>query len=177
MESGRRQDGTSNPRTTRADGVGASDRALKNRLMTNSFVGEWIVTRSITDLQRSTTIACSGSATLRRDGAELAYDEVVSFYADGKLIRGTRAYRYSVVRGEIVAMFDDGSPFFSLRLNAHGEGSASHRCGEDLYELALCLRPDAWTTVWEVSGTKRLRITTDYKKAVVRTAAAQPLPQ
>jgi hypothetical protein len=103
---------------------------------------------------------------LQRDGDGLAYDEAVSFRTDGKLIRATRAYRYSVAEGAIVATFGDGSPFFSTRLDANGAGSASHRCGDDLYELTLTLRvPNVWTTVWDVSGTKSLRITTRYEPA------------
>jgi hypothetical protein len=97
---------------------------------------------------------------LQRDGDGLAYDEAVSFRTDGKLIRATLA------EGAIVATFGDGSPFFSTRLDANGAGSASHRCGDDLYELTLTLRvPNVWTTVWDVSGTKSLRITTRYEPA------------
>ena len=95
----------------------------------------------------------------------LAYDEVVSFQARGKLIRATRAYRYLLDEGAIVASFDDGRPFFSTRLDSNGAGYASHRCGDDLYELTLTLRaPSIWTTVWDVSGTKRFRITTHYER-------------
>lgn len=102
---------------------------------------------------------------MRPDGDELAYDEVVSFYTGGKLIRGTRAYRYSFAQGAIVATFDDGRPFFALRLNARGEGYASHRCGEDLYELALILRArNTWAMTWNVSGAKHQRITTHYHR-------------
>ena len=102
---------------------------------------------------------------MRPDRDGLAYDEAVSFYAGGKLIRATRAYRYSLAAGTIVATFDDGSPFFAIRLDESGAGSASHRCGEDLYELTLTLRaPNIWATVWDVSGTKRLRITTHYEQ-------------
>ncbi len=109
------------------------------------------------------TIAAHGSATLRRDGDELGYNEAVSFHAGGKVIRATRAYRYSLFQGAIVATFGNGSPFFSTRLDSEGIGTASHRCGDDLYELTLTLRaPDTWSTVWDVSGTKSLQITTHY---------------
>ena len=62
-------------------------------------------------------------------------------------------------------MFADGTPFFSIRLDAYGVGTASHRCGDDLYELTLTLRaPNTWATIWSVSGTKRLCITTHYEQ-------------
>ena len=124
-----------------------------------------MLVRSIVDLDNQTRIVADGSAALRPDGDALAYDEAVVFHAGGKLIRATRAYRYSRAQGSIVATFADGSPFFSTRLDANGAGSASHRCGDDLYELTLTLRaPNIWTTIWDVSGTKWLRITTQYRR-------------
>jgi hypothetical protein len=116
-----------------------------------------------------TEIVCAGSARLRREREALAYDEAVSFWIEGKRIAATRAYRFSSAGSAIVAMFSDGAPFFTLRLDADGLGSASHRCGDDFYDLTLTLRaPNVWQTVWRVSGSKRLRITTDYEPSFDR---------
>ena len=137
--------------------------------MTDPFVGAWSIARSIADLGRSTTIECSGSAALRRVGEGLRYDEAVTFMTEGRLIRATRAYRYSFAQGAIVATFADGTPFFSTYLDALGVGTATHRCGDDLYELTLTLRaPQTWTTIWSVGGTKRLRIMTRYERQTVQ---------
>ena len=135
--------------------------------MTESFIGDWSLTRTIIDHERATTIACSGTARLRRDGyaSALAYDEAVSFSIAGKLIRATRVYRFFSAGKNIAATFEDGAPFFALDLSEDGSGTAPHPCGADLYTLTLKLRaPQTWGTRWEVTGTKRLTIATRYER-------------
>jgi hypothetical protein len=101
-----------------------------------------------------------------KDGATIHYDEAVSYELSGKLIRATRAYRIAAANGAIVATFNDGAPFFTLRLDAAGVGRAHHLCGGDRYDLLVTLRdPDDWDTHWTVAGTKRMRIATHYARA------------
>jgi hypothetical protein len=134
--------------------------------ITERYLGTWSIARSIFDRDRLTTIACAGSATLRVNDGAIDYDEAVSYELSGKLIRATRAYRFASADGAIVATFNDGAPFFTLRLDAAGVGRAHHLCGDDRYDLTLTLRDtDDWYTLWTVAGTKRIRIATHYARA------------
>jgi hypothetical protein len=135
--------------------------------VTRRQIGHWAIVRSIFDLDCGSEISCIGFADLRPDDTALVYDETVSFRLAGKLIRASRAYRFGEHDGAIVAMFSDGSPFFTLRLNDAGVGSATHQCGDDLYALTLTVRePESWQTQWDVSGTKSLRIVTRYTSTI-----------
>lgn len=141
--------------------------------MTEAFAGAWMLARCILDEDRPTVLTCAGSATLRLAGGAMVYDEAVSFRLADNLMRATRAYRFATADGAIVATFADGSPFFSLRLDAAGIGYAIHDCGDDRYTLWLTLRePAVWRTRWTVTGTKRLSITTDYTR--VAASCAKP---
>lgn len=112
------------------------------------------------------TIDCAGSATLRSNDGAIVYDEAVTYELAGKRIRATRTYRFASADGTIVATFSDGSPFFTVRLDAAGLGHAHHLCGDDRYDLTLTLRePNDWHTRWNVSGTKRLHIISDYSRS------------
>ena len=134
--------------------------------MTPAYAGHWTLTRSIADAETNEAIACAGSAVLRLDGDTILYDEAVSLRLGGKTLRATRAYRFTSSAGAIVATFADGTPFFRLRLDASGTGSALHYCGEDVYALRLTLGDLAhWRTRWDVSGRKRLCITTVYERS------------
>jgi hypothetical protein len=129
------------------------------------YRGAWIVRRSIVDHGQGSEILCTGAARLSTEGDALRYDEAVAFALAGKLIHATRAYRFVFSGGAIAATFSDGAPFFSLRLNARGIGTAIHHCGADIYALTLTVREaSAWQTRWDVSGTKRLCIVTKYTR-------------
>ena len=135
--------------------------------MTERYAGEWVLVRSIFDAATGREIACRGSATLQRQAACLRYDERVTLRLGAKLLRATRAYRFMTADGTIRATFDDGSPFFTLALDAAGTGTALHICGADRYVLTLTLRePDQWTTRWDVSGEKQQRIVTHYRRTL-----------
>jgi hypothetical protein len=133
--------------------------------VTERYLGSWTVARSIVDDDGATPLACTGTATLHASDGMIVYDEAVSYELAGKLIRATRSYRFASANDTIVATFSDGSPFFTLRLDADGNGRAHHRCGDDRYDLTLTLRePDAWQMRWDVSGTKRLHIISRYAR-------------
>jgi hypothetical protein len=133
--------------------------------MTADYIGAWTLTRSITDNDQGSAIACTGSATLGLPNPTIGYTEAVSFRLAGKPLRATRSYRFAFDNGAIVATFDDGLPFFTLRLMADGTGKALHPCGADLYALTLTLRGHAtWQTRWDVTGTKHLTIVTEYTR-------------
>jgi hypothetical protein len=143
--------------------------------VTERYIGEWTLARSIADADNVVVIACQGDATLRREADTLRYEERVTFVLGGKLVRATRAYRFATRDGTIRATFDDGSPFFELVLDPAGTGSALHVCGADRYVLTLTLRePDRWATRWDVSGGKHQQILTHYARppALPETAEA-----
>jgi hypothetical protein len=134
--------------------------------MTAEYAGRWALARSIVGPGAGPTmITCAGSATLRLHAGTIAYDEAVSFRLAKKLVRATRAYVFAASGGVIIARFTDGRPFFTLRLNADGIGTAVHQCGDDRYTLTLFLcDPAVWETRWDVSGTKQLSINTRYTR-------------
>jgi hypothetical protein len=134
--------------------------------MTEAYLGGWSIARSIVDFDRTDAIDCTGEATLQALDRSIVYAERVRFELANKLIHATRSYHFTTSDGAIVATFSDGAPFFTLRLDAGGIGRAFHQCGGDRYALTLELRePDRWQTCWDVSGTKRLRITSAYRRS------------
>lgn len=132
--------------------------------MIERYSGRWSLARSIADLDAASAIACTGTATLLPSGGALAYAEAVSYRLGARVMRATRDYRFACeADGTVVATFSDGAPFFRLRLDANGHGSAVHDCGDDRYALELdASQADRWATSWVVTGTKRLHITTHY---------------
>jgi hypothetical protein len=133
--------------------------------MTSRYLGEWRLERSILDRGRDSALACHGVASLTRRDDSIVYEETVAYELDGKPIRATRTFNLSAFGGRIVATFSDGKPFFELQPDRWGEGAATHVCGADRYHLRLTLRePTSWATIWDVSGTKALRISTVYRR-------------
>jgi hypothetical protein len=128
-------------------------------------LGTWRLERSIVDRTTHSVIDCRGVATFTRDHLGIAYEETVWYTLSGKNLRATRAYHLTAVGDRIVATFTDGRPFFAVTPDPRGAGRAEHLCGDDRYRLRLSLRDAvAWSTIWDVTGTKALRITTRYRR-------------
>jgi hypothetical protein len=124
------------------------------------YAGRWHLVRSITD--ESAVTPCRGEATLRPQDDWLRYDEAVTYRLGDRTVRATRAYYYRREGEMLVATFDDRRPFFRVRIVGDGTAVATHPCGDDLYRGTFTFTPDGWRTQWDVSGTKALRITTEY---------------
>ena len=69
----------------------------------------------------------------------------------------TRAYEYTFPRSAAAAevLFDDGRHFHPLDLT-QGAWSATHLCGDDVYEGEwVAVGRDEWTMTWRVKGPRK----------------------
>jgi hypothetical protein len=131
------------------------------------FLGDWRITREITDFRLREGGRLEGLARFTPEGEGLRYHEsgMLSF-AGGAPIRAERSYLWHFTEIEVQVAYADGAPFHSFS-RAGGHEATPHLCGEDLYRgtYSFVAFP-AWEVTWSVEGPRKdYRSVTRYTRA------------
>lgn len=137
------------------------------KLGADDFLGEWQITREITDFRILEAGTLEGMATFTPTEAGLRYFErgTLSF-AGGAPLVAERSYLWSFTETEVFVAYADGAPFHSFA-RAGGPEATPHLCGEDLYHgtYSFVGFPD-WQVTWTVKGPRKdYRSITRYARA------------
>jgi len=128
------------------------------------LIGTWELHRTIDDRLSGEDGTFNGQAIFDALPTGLRYAEqgVLSLPSyKGDAVRG---YFYAFSNPAIAEVrFENGGFFHDLDLRA-GRWTATHPCGEDLYEGSFsCQGPDQWQAVWHVTGPRKdLRLESVY---------------
>jgi hypothetical protein len=134
----------------------------------DDFLGDWHISRRITDRFADQLGTLEGVAVLRAEGAKgLIYEET------GTLLLGTaapmqanRSYLWTFGPDAVAVRFANGDPFHDFAPDGQSQGS-DHLCGADMYKVSYDFRDwPAWTATWSVAGPAK-----DY---TMRTRYARP---
>lgn len=130
------------------------------------FLGEWLLSREIFDVDGVGLGTFDGSA-------RFDLDEDVLFYHESGVLRmgqhagqASRDLRYHLVApGRAAVYFDYGDFFHELDLRT-GHWQARHPCRDDLYRGEFdVFGADSWRQRWDVSGpTKNHVLVTDFRR-------------
>jgi hypothetical protein len=126
------------------------------------LLGSWALTRLIDDRPGATSTRLDGQATWRiapaGDGGlrRARLDELGELTAGPHRVTAHRTLdAVSSDAGDLQLFFADGRPFIELDLRA-GAWSATHLCGDDIYEISTKVRDlDTIEERWHVRGPEK----------------------
>jgi hypothetical protein len=132
------------------------------------FDGTWRLDRQISHLAGQGQAHLDGTATFRKSGQILIYDEVGMLTIEGQetSIRATRRYLWKPARDWINVSFEDGRPFHSFPLG-QPDPEAVHLCTPDRYRVNYDFSHwPLWSSTWTVTGPdKDYTMLTRYERA------------
>ncbi|MFT5067281.1 MAG: hypothetical protein ACJAXK_003223 [Yoonia sp.] len=120
------------------------------------FLGDWQLTRQITDALHGQDGQLVGHARFVTDGAGLRYEEHGQLtLASGAVLQADRAYLWGADAGGIAVRFADGTAFHQFDPVGQVSGT-THLCGDDTYNVAYDFDrwPD-WSATWDVTGPRK----------------------
>ncbi|WP_333713283.1 DUF6314 family protein [Yoonia sp.] len=131
------------------------------------FLGDWRITREISDFRLRDSGRLEGLARFTAEGDGLRYHESGTLrFAGGAPIRAERGYLWHFTDTDVQVAHADGAPFHSFARTGEPEATP-HLCGEDLYRgtYDFSAFPD-WQVTWEVQGPRKdYRSVTRYRRA------------
>lgn len=126
------------------------------KLNLSGFVGEWRLSRRITDAKYGQNGRLEGVATFSDHLDGLVYFENGKLTLDsGAMMQAERGYLWGADGTGIVVRFSDGSPFHRFDPTGQAMGT-SHLCGADWYNVTYDF--DAWpewSATWTVTGPRK----------------------
>ena len=126
------------------------------RMILSDFLGDWQLTRQITDALHSQNGQLEGRARFVTGGDGLRYEETGQLtLASGAVLQADRAYLWDADAGGIAVRFAYGIAFH--RFDPVGQVSGTtHLCGEDTYSVAYDFgRWPNWSATWDVTGPRK----------------------
>lgn len=126
------------------------------KLNLSDFVGEWRLSRQITDAKYGQNGRLTGTATFCDNADGLVYRENGKLTLDsGAVMQAERGYLWGADATGIVVRFSDGSPFHRFDLAGQAVGT-SHLCGADWYNVIYDFHAwPNWTATWIVTGPRK----------------------
>lgn len=128
-----------------------------------ALLGDWRLTRTLSDQRAGLSGTMSGQLTLRSEGdGQIAWAEQGTLAWNGSRLPVSRSYRLQRAEEGWWLYFSDGRPFHPW---TPGQW-VHHPCREDSYRgLITITGPDRWRTRWEVDGPdKEQRIMTELSR-------------
>lgn len=134
------------------------------------FEGRWSVVRGIKDQRAGLDGTFEGEAVWSADGDGLIQTEAgVLHYGTAPPMQATRRYLWRAQGTDLKLFFDDGRPFHTVPVAGQ---EALHDCPPDTYRVRYSFDgPDAFTTVWHVTGPRKDAVLTTQ---FTRDLATQP---
>ena len=137
------------------------------KLGADDFLGEWQITREITDFRILEAGTLEGLARFTPADAGLLYHERGTLrFAGGVPLVAERSYLWRFTDTDVFVAYADGAPFHSFPLEG-GPEATPHLCGEDMYRgtYSFVGFPD-WQVTWTVKGPRKdYRSVTRYTRA------------
>lgn len=137
------------------------------KLGADDFLGQWRISREITDLRILESGSLEGDAVFTRSDDGLSYHEKGQLrFAGSAPIMAERRYLWSFGETAITVKFADGAPFHSFALTG-APTATPHLCGEDMYRgIYSFVRFPDWQVTWNVEGPRKAyRSVTHYTRA------------
>ncbi|MCO4848881.1 MAG: hypothetical protein KC448_13030 [Yoonia sp.] len=131
------------------------------------FLGDWRLTRQITDALHGQNGRLDGLARFVTDGDGLRYEESGQLtLASGAVLQADRAYLWDAGAAGITVRFADGAAFHQFDPVGQVSGT-THLCGADTYNVAYDFeRWPSWCATWDVTGPrKNYRSISHYNRA------------
>ena len=133
-----------------------------------ALAGDWQLSRVVTDHLTGETLALSGRASFRPDGAGLAYEES-GHWTGGALqgMTGRQSYLWRAAPGRIEVLFPDGRLFHALGLPLQDGAEILHDCAPDTYRGAYAFDlPGGFVQHWRVTGPRKDYLSrSDFRRA------------
>lgn len=122
-----------------------------------TLIGRWRLQRRIRDRRQGVFGRVAGELVIRRDGADLRWDERGTLSWAGATLPVWRYLLLSEDGDGWSVFFSDGRPFHPWRPGTVVE----HPCRQDVYRGLVSVSPPELRTLWDVTGpAKDLRILT-----------------
>ena len=137
------------------------------KLGADDFLGEWRITREITDFRILESGSLEGVAEFTATDDGLRYHERGTLqFAGGAPMVAERANLWTFTDTDVFVAYADGAPFHSFARTG-GPEATPHLCGDDWYHgtYSFVAFPD-WTVTWSVKGPRKdYRSVTHYQRA------------
>lgn len=120
------------------------------------FLGDWQLTRQITDALHGQNGQLVGHAQFLADGVGLRYQENGQLtLVSGAVLQADRTYFWNNDESGIAVRFADGAVFHGFDPVGRARGT-THLCGADTYNVAYDFDrwPD-WSATWDVTGPRK----------------------
>ncbi|MFT5630721.1 MAG: hypothetical protein ACI82I_001067 [Gammaproteobacteria bacterium] len=120
------------------------------------FLGDWRLTRQITDALHGQDGQLDGLARFASDGDGLHYTENGQLtLTTGAVLQADRTYLWNTDANGIAVRFADGTAFHRFDPIGHTTGT-THLCGADTYNVAYDFEhwPN-WSATWNVTGPRK----------------------
>ena len=131
------------------------------------FLGDWQLSRQITDALHGQNGQLDGRARFVTDGDGLRYAERGQLtLASGAVMQADRAYLWDADPAGIAVRFADGTAFHEFDPVGHTTGT-THLCGADTYNVTYDFEnwPN-WSATWDVTGQRKdYRSVSHYNRA------------
>ena len=121
------------------------------------FLGDWALSRAITDRQADKSGHLEGTAVFKRDADRLHYTETgeLSYEGAPPLVASRTYFWERAEEGGVLVRFDDGRPFHSFTL-LRTMPEAQHICDPDMYYVTYSFGNwPKWQSEWRVVGPRK----------------------
>jgi len=119
----------------------------------DSFAGEWLISRKITD-DKGPDASFTGVACFNAHDGGLQLEETGQMHLGGQSFNATRRYIWRAQGAEIAVYFDDGR--FFHRFQPGATVAAAHWCHPDDYRVIYDFdRWPEWRSTWRVTGPRK----------------------
>lgn len=119
------------------------------------FIGEYTVSREITDARAGGTSRFEGRAVIKPHDGGAIYTETGTLVMSSQRFAAERSYVWREEAGRIYVAFADGAPFHDFDPQKGG-AATEHLCGEDMYRGGYDFSEwSCWAVRWDVSGPRK----------------------